>query len=73
MYMTLKELIDKLNKVPKHYHVEAEKQVIVDAWVAGKNDKDYPPGSILFECSDSTDDYTHILSVYPDRINKRLN
>ena len=72
MYMTLKELIEKLNKVPKHYHVETDKQLVTDAWIAGKNDKDYPPGTIIFECREDEDN-SHELSIYPDKISKRLN
>jgi hypothetical protein len=49
--------------------------MIQDAWVAGSKDKDYPPGTILFECTERntlvmTPEDIHILSVYPSKLGK---
>ena len=71
--ITLKELIEKLNKVASHYKIDPSKEVINDAWVADSRDREYPPGTILFECVErnakiATPEDTHILSIYPDRI-----
>ena len=74
MYMTLKELIDKINTIPSKFGIDPEKEVVTDAWIAGRNDRQYPPGTILFECQESniksvmTDEDIHILSIYPHRI-----
>ena len=75
--MTLKELIDKLNKVPKYYGIEAEKEAVTDACVVEANDRDYaeyPPGTVLFQCRETnlkskfTEDSVHILTIYPQQI-----
>ena len=73
LYMTLKEFIDKLNTVPNEYKIDAEKEVVTDVWIAGPNNKQYPPGSILLECQErntkvATDEDVHILSIHPHRI-----
>lgn len=65
--MTLKELIEKLNKIAKRNHIDIDKQIVTDAWIAGKNDANYPPGTILFDCL-GPDGYGHILYVCPDKI-----
>ena len=76
MYITLKELIEKLNKAPKRYGIEIGEEIVTDAWIAGANDRDYPPGTILLECkarngsSVETPDDTHILSIYPTKLGK---
>lgn len=72
--MTLKEVIDKLNTIPKHYGINQEEEVIVDAWIAGQNDREYPPGTLLFECRSCnlkplmTPEDSHILSICPKNI-----
>ena len=71
--MTLKELIDRINSVPKHYGINPEEEVVVDAWIAGPNDKTFPPGSILFECvernvKNAMPEDIHTLSIFPPRI-----
>ena len=73
--MTLKELVDKLNKIPKYYGIDMEKEVVTDAWIAGSNDKDYPPGTFLLQCEERntklrTEEDVHILSIYPTRISR---
>ena len=73
--MTLKELIDKIRTIPEYYGVEAEKEVVTDAWVADIKDRTYPPGSVIFQCEScntaaSTPEDVHYLSIHPDRITK---
>lgn len=78
MYMTLEELIKKLNVVPKYYGVKSGGEVITDAWVAKANDPDYPEGTVLFQCRSCnikaimTKEDNHILSIYPNKAT-RLN
>ena len=71
--MTLKELVEKLNKVPTYYGVEVEKEVVTDAWIAGPNDRDYPPGTLILQCEErntkvKTLEDIHYLSIYPNKI-----
>ena len=77
MDMTLKELITKLNEVPKRHKIDTEAQRIVDVWIADKYDKDYPPGTIVFECVENDikkeTPTEHRLYICPDRIAKLLN
>ena len=37
-YMTLKELIQKLNYAPKRYKIDPEKEVVVDAFISIKSE-----------------------------------
>ena len=73
--MTLKELVEKLNKIPKYYGIETESEVVIDAWIAGANDRDYPPGTLVLQCEErntkvKTPEDIHFLSIYPNRISQ---
>ena len=76
MDITLKELITKLNEVPKRHKIDTEAQRIIDVWVAGDNDRDYPSGTIVFECVEKNvnerSPTEHRLYICPDQIS-RLN
>ena len=75
-YLTVEDLITKVNSyVAKDPNIN-KKGMITDAWVCGKNDREYPPGTILFEVIDSNitpdiaKETSHVLSILPNRITK---
>ena len=78
MYITLKELRERLETVSRNYGIETEGEVITDAWIAGPNDREYPPGTIIFQCQSNnikqtmTPNDVHVLSIYPTQVT-RLN
>lgn len=68
------EFVRKLNNfVEKDPDINKE-AFIKDAWVASKNDRNYPEGTVVFEVVDNNTSLenlygsTHELSIYPDRI-----
>lgn len=73
--MTLKELIDKIQEIPDYYKIDPDKEVVTDAWIADANNKNYPPGSIIFQCEScntkfATPEDVHYLSIHPKKISQ---
>ena len=72
MNITLKEFMDQAQHILSINKVKTNEELILDAWVAGPNEK-YPEGTVIFECQnihemDSKHKRTHSLSVFPKTI-----
>ena len=74
MWMSVNDLIRKLNDYVSHSPEVNREGFIRDAWVCSRNDREYPEGTVVFEVVDNNatlknfEDTTHLLTIYPDRI-----
>lgn len=77
--ITLKELRERLDYIVRKYEINDEKEFVIDSWVAGNNDKDYPEGTLILQCETATlnkiktPEDVHMLEIYPRAHISRLN
>ena len=69
VYISVKELEEKLARlIRNNKEVDVGAHITAVGMVYDEHDKEYPPGTILFDCKSQNKDEEHILSIYPTQI-----
>lgn len=72
--LSIRDLVRKLNDFAMKDPDVDKDAMIKNAWVASRNDRDYPEGTVVFEVIsnnatiDNLHNTTHELTIYPDRL-----
>lgn len=72
--LSIRELVNKLNSFAMKDPDVDKDAMIKNAWVASRNDPNYPEGTVIFEVISNNATLenlyasTHELTIYPDRL-----